>query len=211
MVSEDIKAKLSFKGLEEAGQQHPLIKFKGVLQSYDPQPPNERGRVRVLFHFSDIEVIESREPYPFPLAEIGINYSTRKRSSWGVLAGSVGKVNSDLDVPDLVGKGQEWHNTPGHQFGENRETGEQIVASCWEVMAVEGVDTGPQVSAYDKMLEILDGATIAEFNQKVFADPVIKADGQLQSSILDQSLIPGLIAAGVATVDADGKHHVVKA
>lgn len=228
-MTQDLKSQLSFKGLLK-GFEHPLIKFRGRLVDYEPLAPDQWDNIRVAFNFIEVDVIESREPYLLPIAQILVKYSKREGSAWGILADS---IPEEMDIPNLLGKMQEWWFTPDHKLGKNRQTQEDIIIDAWECVAVEGVATpgaekvagttppasGPTAavadtlntpSAMDKVLEHLDGKNDQQFAQAALADLIIKADGNLQSSILQNTLIPSLITAGVVTKDTDGVNHVVK-
>ncbi len=203
---------LSFQNLQDGYQETPLIDFKGNLQSYDPQPPDQFGNTRVVFSFIGVEVIESIEPYPFPIATIRIKYSNKKNSQWGILAASAKKVLGDeADVPNLVGKDQRWR-TREHSYGTNRQ-GEEMTGMVWDVLEVEGVgstgaDAPATVPAITRVLELLDGKTLPQFHQVVFADPVVKADSQLMASVMGNTLIPTLVESGQVSLDDNGIYHV---
>lgn len=212
---QDIKNMLSFRGLQE-GFEHPLIEFIGTLQDYNPQPPNEQGRVPVLFNFTDVEVIRSREPYPHPIAQLRILLSDKKRSGWGILGQSVQAIDESLDIPDLVNKRLHMEHTPGHHFGKSREANaegikEDIIRDCWELKAIVGGSGSStvKVDAMTRVLELLDGKNAQQFNQAAFADAIIKTDSSIQGGILDNTLLAGLIASGQITKDDNGIHHVV--
>jgi hypothetical protein len=94
------------------------------LQGYKGVPFSFGGRqlVNVEFAFINLDVIESVEPYLFPIATITIRYSEptdRGRpgqgSRWEVFSASMrqlmGAENADID--NIVGKEQEWAMLPG--------------------------------------------------------------------------------------------------
>ena len=103
---------------------NPLVHFKGVLKEYHPVDATGGGRKYTIieFNFTDVEVIESTEPYLFPITSFGIGYSApsdRGRpgqgNRWEVLSASLRKLlgpeNAELEV--LKGKMQEWRQLPG--------------------------------------------------------------------------------------------------
>ncbi|KKL04513.1 hypothetical protein LCGC14_2615330, partial [marine sediment metagenome] len=56
------------------GGDTPLRRFRGVLDSLklDQRTSNDgRTYAVALFNFKDLEVLESEEPFPFPIAIIG--------------------------------------------------------------------------------------------------------------------------------------------
>lgn len=197
---------VSVRGLTD-GFGTPLRRFKGKFHSYATRPLNQWGKTPVDLNFQDVQVVESTEPYPFPTASISISLSKTKGSAWGVFAGSLAKfLDKSGDIQQAVGKVMELALTPGHSFGKNRQTNEPIISDCWEVIALEG--SGVKVDPTVRALELLDGKTAAEFNQRVFADPVVKQDSKLLSSILDNTFLPAQEAAGKIIKDKEGVFHL---
>lgn len=219
MVQENtnIKDMLKFRGLQKSGPQTPLRKFWGTLEDYDASYDERYKRTMVTLKYIDVEVLESTEPYIFPIAQISVKYSDRERSSWGVLADSgLRFLKENEEFKDLKGKRMLMTIGP-ENFGTNRETGEAIEADCWHIEAVEGViPAGPPSSggataapmdATERALELLDGKTESEFNQVIFADPIVKQDNTLQQSILSRTFLPAMEAADRATKDENQIWH----
>ena len=210
MVSGD-KARVTFKGLVEGFQDTPLKKFKGRLVDYDTiELTGNYPGTRVQLKFDNVEVMVSSEPYHFPIAEIGIRYSDRKNSSWGIFASSAQKIVPDCDILELVGKTILMERTPDHKFGQDRDTGEDVIRECWEVQEIEGVEAGVGiVSAADKALQLLHLKSEVDWNQAVLGDSLVKGDAALVSQILNKSFIGAMEQAGKVTKDNDGIYHVV--
>jgi hypothetical protein len=109
----------------------PLRRFTGILDSmpqeekiYDEGKPTAKSSTRINLNFKDLEVIESVEPYNFPITTIMLTLSNRKKSKFGVFGESLGKIldmqyndaqrdpNSPeyvkpaerMDLPDCLGK-----------------------------------------------------------------------------------------------------------
>lgn len=77
----------------------PLRRFFGVLVScpqetkkYDEGTPNERSSVQLSLNFKDLEVVESVEPYNFPIYTIQLTLSNRKKSRYGVFGMSLADI-----------------------------------------------------------------------------------------------------------------------
>ena len=94
--------------------QTPLVRFRGVLkevvsETLDANEFRTKPSLRASFNFIDLEVLESNEPYPFPIATIKIGYTERADTRWAVLTKSL----RDL-IPEpgdrlamITGKSQE--------------------------------------------------------------------------------------------------------
>lgn len=240
LTQEQVMAQLMTRGFESGGFGTPLRHFRGKLDSITgsmvqrgnmPQP-----KLEVIYTFSELDVIESTEPYPFPVAQISIMHSNRTKSNMGILGASIDKVvNAGLDAnaPQsavrnqdyLIGKMQEWKMTPGHMMWDNDKKTE-TPRDCWEVVWVEGeitpvttptgkVETSTPVAKVAitpaaQALSLLEGKTQQQWNNMVFQDPLVKGDANLISAIVNNTFIPALEAAGSVTKDGNGVYHLAK-
>lgn len=220
----------TIRGLQESGQRsgYPLVKFSGVLDSYYDEEDNF-SNTQVHLNFTDMEVEEAVEPYPFPIAELTVKYSNYKRSGWGIFAESLAKcLGDDEDLPDLIGRKVTMAYTQGHDMGfkdknwqaevdddgnaTNESERPNVVIAAWEVIAVDGVGAGTAgVSPYDRLIELLDGKTRAEFNKAALSDPLIKAQGvaYIKAQITSRVFVSDAIKDGLFTEDENGVFHVV--
>lgn len=225
---------------EGGGPRTPLREFVGTLESItgDIQERNGRQIQYAVYNFAELEVIASTEPYPMPIAQIPLPISNTKRSQMGVWGASIDKlINIDTagqPLPDgspnlkkqgyLIGKRLRVKLTEGHPTWD-RNQGKEVPRSAFEVMVIVGegtVTSAPQTvpagttaaptgsPSLQKALDILEGKSLQEWYQAVFADPVVKADGALVTKIIQNALIPPMEAAGLIVKDANSKYHVVK-
>jgi len=241
LTPEQVMEQLRTRGFETGGFRSPLRHFRGKLDSITgsmvqrgamPQP-----RLEVLYNFSEVEVFESSEPYPFPVAQISIMHSNRVKSAMGVLGASMDKIlNASLDenAPQeqaknqdaLIGKVQEWKVTPGHLMWDGN-AGAEVPRECWEVVYVEGVGGTPHsgvaatpatagqpapatpagVTPVQQAINLLDDKTQQQWNDVVFRDPLVKSDAELIQSIIQGTFLPPLEAAGTVTKDENGVYH----
>lgn len=232
LTNEEVMEQLRTRGFETGGFRSPLRHFRAKLDSITgsmvqrgnmPQP-----KLEVLYNFSELEVIETTEPYPSPITQMNIMHSNRVKSNMGVLGASIDKIiNAGLDenaAQDKVknqdflkGKIQEWKMTPGHMMWD-ADRGAETPRECWEVVMVEGVGgtsssgtiapTVEQgVTPLQQAINLLDGKTLQQWNNIVFQDPLVKGDADLVNSIIQGSLITGLEAAGTLTKDDNGVYH----
>ncbi len=71
----------------------PLRRFQGTLKEYksEKHTPQDGGReyMVIVFDFTDVVVLESVEPYPFPIATLNVSYSTATETRWDALAKSI--------------------------------------------------------------------------------------------------------------------------
>lgn len=209
-MTDELTDKVTIRGLVDGSdyQATPLREFKGKFVSHKAETDTRYNKVKVTLNFSDLQVIETTEPYNLPIAEIPINFSDRKRSKWGILSDSLVKfLKESEDLKDAYGRTLHMKYTPDHNFGKNKQTGEDMVQGAWEVIGIDGATT--KVDAVERVIQLLDGKTEAEFGQVVFQDVIVKGDSKVQDSIVNKTMIPSLITAGKVKKDDKGIFHKV--
>jgi len=171
----------------------------------------EPARTYVNLTFSEVEVIETTEPYPFPIAQIGLPLNKRRTSQWTVFSDSLAKfLQESEDLANCIGKTIHMKFTGGHMMWD-RDKGEATPREAWEVIGVLGEGTTVNVvDATAKALELLDGKSEQEWNQLVFQNPAIKADSVLMNDIIYRKFLAAQEAAGTATKDGNGIWHIKK-
>ena len=225
--------------VKEGRSGYPLIRFRGMLKectpmAYTPEDnPGAKPRMSLKFDFTDITVVETMEPYSFPITTITVPYSDRAETRWAAWAKSlkllvpseeVQKFNQPFEV--LVGKVQEWAWAPAKlRMGLQDENNEPILdavgkqkwgvvdADAWQIISVEGYGSaGGGVNIHDLIIEYLDGKTDKDFMQWLYTDQSIKSVPGQSAAVEAQSerkLLPMLIQAGKLTQDAEGIYHRV--
>lgn len=200
---------ISVRNLTDSTFGTPLREFKGTLESYHPE--EQKYGTFVILNFKDIEVVRATEPYNFPTAIISIKLSNKKRSGWGILSDSLAShLASDEDIKDAIGR--EWHMVmkEGHVYGQDRNSGEDMIGNPWQCVALDGASGAVALqSAAEVARQLIIGKTRAEFNKAAYADPVIRKDSELQRAITNKSFITGLVTAGEIVEDENGVFQVV--
>lgn len=134
-----------------------------------------------------------------------------------------------MDWPDCLGKrlgivladGQDGR-PPMHNLFDGRATddkhpkGQDVPTAAWEVYMVEGVGTkgGSGKSPIDTTMELLDGKTLAEFNQLAYASDAVRGDVALLQAIGMPATAPNsfankMVTEGKFTKDEAGVYHKV--
>ena len=235
----------------------PLRRFKGIIDSMPKEPQTfgegatARSSMRVTVNVRDIEVLEATEPYHFPVFQIQLTESNRKKSRWGVLSESFNavvdsqytpeqldsgnpafvKTNDRMDFKDIMGKnrvgfvladGEDGRpESPmlfdGRSVDAEHPKGQDRPTLTWMIFEVEGVGVagGQGVNASDLAKAMLDGKTLAQFNKEALANPVVRNDTALLTSISLPATAPGsfansLVLAGEFTKDKQGVYHKVQ-
>lgn len=190
----------------------PLRIFEGMLEKYESIPgrdeQNQRDYMVIQFSFTDVEVIESTEPYPFPIAQIKVSYSTKTKTKWDALAKSVKTtLGPEASLDGLVGKRQQWAMQPATLRVMDDETkvwGDGQV-DCWKVVKIEGV--APPEDLTDHIVGLADGKDEKAFNQAFLTDDKLRTRPDLITALTERKLVEPLITAGKLTRDAEGVLH----
>lgn len=95
----------------------PLRRFTGMLdsipqeeQTWGEGTADERKSMRLSLNYKDLEVIESVEPYHFPIYSVLLGLSNRKKSKYGVFGSSLTEIldqqyseaQTDPDSPNYI-------------------------------------------------------------------------------------------------------------
>lgn len=213
----------------------PLIRFTAVLDKHEAiinEPNPDYGRTKqsqsVKFYFTDVVVIESHEPYPFPIADLTIPHSTAADTRWAAWTKSVrdlvpaDQTGYGLDL--LVGKKQEWFYKPARlRMPLRGDDGEDVLdasgkpkwgvvdGDAWQVVAIEGMNTSGK-DLTDLIVDGLDGKLAKEFLDWLFTEQALKSYpgfNDIVEAATDRKLLPHLVTIGKVTEDAEGRYHRV--
>ena len=194
--------------LVEGGRQTPLVEFTGTLAAWEPKHDSQYDRVLITFSFTDVNVIESVEPYDFPIAEITIPFSARQKSLWGIFLKSIATEGEDVVTP-MVGQTLHMRYTEGHMLWNGQEK-KETARSAWQLVTdgqSQGT-TGSTSSPIAHLVRLLDGSTEAAFMQVALRDEVVRSKPSLAQAILHKTLIPAIEAASLITKDQDDVYHL---
>ena len=220
--------------------EHPLVEFKGILKDYKAEEAvfgagteNERKTMRISFNFTDVEVIQSRSPYPLQVATIPVTYNERGGTRWAALTETMRNVLPEANIDLLLGKKQHWQwgnitlrgprrDAEGNNVkGTNgRDIWENQPAEGWTILEVEGYGSttgganGAQASSTlnDTVLAMFNGKTKAEFLQAFYQNAEIRNMAgyeKVMEQMTTDQLIPALLATGKLT-EANGVFTVVE-
>jgi len=194
----------------------PLLRFQAFLKEYKSEKRRDESSGReymvVKFDFTDLVVIDSVEPYPFPVAVIEIGYSSTEKTKWDALAQSIKKLYGRTPALDeIVEKTQEWHfgDCKLRTLDDSDKQWKDLPGQAWQIVSIEGIGD-PAVETQnrdDHVLDLLDGRTEADFNQEVLTDPTVRQDRDLVTAITNRELLPSLEKAGRAHRDSAGVWH----
>ena len=215
---------VSVRGLKDSDFDNPLRKFKGNFAGYETAPATGYEGTRVQLNFNEIEVLETTEPYNFPITTVNVGQSNKHKSRWGYLADSLAALLADdEDIKDAIGRQMTLvfcDNQDGRPAGKpiwNKEADpaefpdKMVPTAVWIVTEMEGANAGGSdasssgaQSAADWAEENIIGKTRADFNKWFFADAKCRKDTALQRTVTDKSFLNGLTQLGRIVENADG-------
>lgn len=212
----------------------PVTRFRGVLAA----PPEEqngfgvektadegsRKYTVVELCFTDTEVIETTEPYPWPTIKVVMSYKPPSESRGGTkfeaMAGSVRRLGTDLE--SLIGLTQEWAVLPAtvrsqivDAEGEPKLDGNgkplwgDIQVGCWQIVSAEGLGSTEEAEANfdDLILSLADGKTEKAFYTAALEEQSVRDRPEIVTSITDRTILQPLLDAGRLTKDDAGILH----
>ena len=217
--------------------QSPLQEFIAILDSWEAETretpsdtPGEAPRKYqvITFNFKDLDVIESLEPYPFPIAVLNIGYApptvSRGNTRWEALAGSLRKLTPDPDLDVLTGKRQTWKMLPAQLRqpvleedgtpkldGRLRPIWADADVACWHITEVEGLGSTAESDEefMDFLVEQADGKLPKDWYEALLGDRRVTqgGHGDIVTSITERRILDTLLLAGKLTQDTDGVLH----
>ena len=195
----------SIRGL--SGGRLPVISFDGKLDSYETVKDNYSNMICNL-NFVDMENVDTIEPYPYPIIQIPIKLSQKKRSAWGFFAESLDKVIPETeDLKEQVGKRLVMKS---REYNYKRtEEDEDMIGVVWEVQEIIG-SAKVKGNAIEQALKLLNGKNAAEFGRVVFTDPIVKSDPKVLQTIINKTFITAMESGGMVTKDKEGVYHAVE-
>lgn len=193
----------------------PVTEFKGVLKDVN-LTDGENNRKRIVWDFTEAEIIQTREPYAFPTVQVSINYTNRDNTGYAAWKKSLEKVvNGPVSTDDL--KGKRFHlkriafpvrgpvreadgsiklNADGRQVWEN------MPMEVWQVVGIEGyANAQDEGNQFEELAELADGKTEEEFYGAIMKDSKLKANSTLINAVIARNLIPTMVTMGVVKVD----------
>ncbi len=210
----------------------PVRRFKGLLESVTPEPKTFGNRTTMSynFNFKDIEIIETTEPYAFPIVVVNLNYSPPsdkgrpgQGNKWEVMAASLRKLspdNADLDV--IIGKMQEWEQGPGtlrlplndaegapQLDGNGVAIWGDVQADCWRIVSVEGLGSAQEVDADFNtfLVDLADGKTEPQFYSAALQNEQVNTRSNITQALVDRKLLTTLTEMKLLHRDAEGILH----
>ena len=194
-----------------------------MLQDFVPTKVTPQGGgneyMSIVFNFVDLVVIDSVEPYPFPIATLSISYSTSVETRWDALASSIKRVyDSTPALEELVGKVQEWAYLPV-KLRKRLDDGSWVTVDdeAWQLVSIEGVGAGvsmgmaanpaPTFDVDAHILNILEGKNEQEFYQAFYQDVEIRKHPDLITAATERKLLTTLEEAGRIERDPQGIYH----
>lgn len=200
------------KPLETGGL--PVTEFKGDLKDINLTSEEGSNRQRLVLDFTDCEIIETREPYAFPIVQLNINYRNRDKTAYGALKKSWERIIQGAIITDDL-KNRRFHmkrmpaviSTPPRDEAGNLIQGARWVdqtMEVWQCLEISGYSTPEQNNNQMKDLaQLANGKTEQEFYMAIMGDSKLKANSELINSVVNRKLIPTMVELGLISITGD--------
>ena len=191
----------------------PIKLIRGRLEPVGPPhpDPDKNGQMTRSIQLTEIEVLATKAgfTYAFPTWEIGLKYSPKKRSVWGVFLGSLVPFGVG-SIQDLAGQFVTLR-CDRKDWGINPDTQEKMEGDIWLLDSIGGYSAAEvaeeksEEERTDSLIKLLHGKNATDF---VSAALQTQEGRDKTEEIMDGSFISKLIADGIITVDDAEIHHI---
>lgn len=228
---DDLRNQIKIRGFVDRFAD-PVTEFKGRFGD-KLRPPEEAfdivaatfnnvatGRSNVVMHFTEVEVIASSEPWPFPNKDISIAYSESKQSRWVIFSNSLAKLLAENEkFGDVTGRRMHLKMVSHVMYQGKDEDGKEKKGPtlCWEVVGMDRASAVAEdgakasISAEHQLILLLNGRTEQQFNMEALRLPTVKGDSALTTRILNRTWFAEVIAKGLASKDDAGLYTLTEA
>ena len=209
-------------------RQHPLKEFKGTISDITDEPlsDNNPNRFRIIFHISELEVIESNEPFNFPVTQVAIAEFNFPKTEWAALTESIRNAGYTGDINGLIGKRTHWKHAPATlnqrvsaAKSANPETGEpampavynDVQGNAWQILSIEGIENTTN-DLVDKVVEIADGKDAVIFKSAFMSDMSLQGltnYNEIAQQVMQNTALDFLVSINKLTFDGSVYHKVV--
>lgn len=217
----------------------PLREFWGMALPVKEVTKTFDGRETIAaeFKFTDIEIIEQVDVYPFPTFEFSINFSnpqkTRsKNTRWEHMAQSVRNLGlKGRDAFEAIAeKRQHWKMIPAlvRMRDEEDQQFKDMEDLVWVLLEVEGIEAPADLTAKPAtgnktngaaateqrrhtLARLADGKTEADFNTAATADANVRKWTAEMDEITERTMLTSLMNEELLTRDEAGVYHVTDA
>lgn len=166
------------------------------------------------FPNAGIEIIKTREPYPWPIATIKVLYQDPNQSyskvadtEWSVLAESIRLAfGRQPEIDELEGKKFHWVFTDApHGLNQRGEDGKYVTkpGKCWQVVEIQGIKKPSAGEIYDMLAELGDGKTEDKFYEDAFQKAEVRSNMELVNTITERQILGTMATMGVLKMGPD--------
>lgn len=196
-----------------------VTEFKGTLGVIEtlqrpPNPlyPNSKAQMRLKYDFTDIEVIESKEPFEFPIFSFEITYTPKMTASaFGAMVESLSEIvppegRSNPRFVEGLRCHMRWGETMLRSPGPDGKWGVNP-GFAWKFVGIEGytADEGPSLN--ELVLDMLVGETETSFQQAYYGEPALQTKAgynEMTQKLAEGELIQEFEESGLIKRDEEG-------
>lgn len=195
-----------------------VTEFKGTVGTIEtlqrpPNPlyPNSKAQMRLKYNFTDIEVIESKEPFEFPIFSFEVTYTPKMTASaFGALVDSV----SEIVPPEARGNPRFIEGLQVHmKWSETLLRGQQdgkwddYPGFAWKFVGVEGFTAEEGPSLNERVLKLMVGESETTFQQAYYGETALQTlpgYNEMTQKLAEGTLFSEFEESGLIKRDEEG-------
>ena len=144
ITQEELLKALRVRDFDKGGFESPVKSFVGRLDAIIPkivtfENSKNPNRTAAVLNFSDLQIVQTDEPWNTPVLPLEFIISNRDSSKWAVLGTSIGKlIPPSVGMEYCIGKYMHLQVTPGHMLYDGKEK-KEMPQDAWECLRIDAV------------------------------------------------------------------------
>ena len=198
---------------------HPLNEFWGdIADITDPSRPSRtdasKSNTFIVFDINNLDVIEAREPYNFPVTKVEIMELTFANTPWEAFKESLRKCGFEGSLNNLIGKRTHWKYAPAilnrSEVVDGKRVYSNVEGACWQIVEIEGVNNTSD-RLMDAVVALADGKNETDFKTQFLANNELRTMtnyASMMQMVIGNSALSTLVSAGKLTFDGTTYHKI---
>jgi len=198
---------------------HPLNEFWGGVADINDDVRQSRTNASknntfIVFDINNLDVIEAREPYAFPVTKVEILELNIPGTPWEAFKESLRKCGYEGSLNDLIGKRMRWKYAGAilnqREVVDGKTSYVNKEGFCWQVVEIEGVNNTSD-KLMDAVVALADGKNETDFKTQFLANNEMRSMtnyASMMQMVIGNSALSTLVSAGKLTFDGTVYHKV---
>ena len=198
-----------------------LLDFKCLIT--DIRDEVEDNRESIIFDCAELEIIEAKEPFNLPVAQVKVRYLRMPYSQWAIMAESIEKCGFKGEINGLINKRVHFRFAPalmslprqlkdevGNVIGRG-EGYENRQGRAMQIVEIEGSENTSNILR-DKLLAMADNRNATAFKAEFMSDMSLQGYTGYQdvaNQVMQNQFLDMMVGSNNLTLDETGVYHKV--